>query len=65
MIATVEPEKAEAVIKALKKENIPASIIGEVLPKDKGIVIIDGDKKYQLWTTILMDVIKYLEKLRI
>ena len=48
LIATVEPEKAEAVIKALKKENIPASIIGEVLPKDKGIVIIDGDKKYQL-----------------
>lgn len=48
LIASVNPEKAEAVIKAFEKENIPASIIGEVLPEDKGIVIVEENKEYKL-----------------
>ena len=48
LIASVNPEKAEDVIKALEKENIPASIIGEILPEDKGIVIVEENKEYKL-----------------
>ncbi|MBU2635296.1 AIR synthase family protein [Patescibacteria group bacterium] len=48
LIATVRSENAEAVIKALEKEDIPASIIGEVLSEDKGIIIVDKDKEYIL-----------------
>lgn len=48
LIATVKPENAKAVIIALEKANIPASIIGEVLPKDKGIIIVEKDKEYIL-----------------
>lgn len=48
LIATVKPENAEAVIKALEKENIPAGIVGEVSPKDKGIIIVEQDREYIL-----------------
>lgn len=48
LIASVNQEKAEAAIKAFEKENIPASIIGEILPKDKGIIIVEENKEYKL-----------------
>jgi hydrogenase maturation factor len=48
LIATVRPDKAGAVIRALEKENIPASIVGEMLPKKSGAMISDGKKKYRL-----------------
>lgn len=48
LIATVRPEKADAVVKALGREDIPASIIGEILPDGKGITISDGGSEYKL-----------------
>ncbi len=48
LIATVIPGKADEVIMALSKEDIPASIIGEVLKGGSGITVSDGGKEYML-----------------
>jgi hydrogenase maturation factor len=48
LLATVNKKKAESVVRALKKEGIPASIVGEVVPKKEGIRIIEKNKTYQL-----------------
>ncbi|MBN2331346.1 MAG: AIR synthase family protein [Candidatus Aenigmarchaeota archaeon] len=48
LIATVNPDKAGAVVKALERKGIPASIIGEVLPGGEGITVSEGGREYGL-----------------
>jgi hydrogenase maturation factor len=48
LLATAKKESAKAVVSALKKEGIPASIVGEAVSAKKGIHIIDGNKEYEL-----------------
>jgi hydrogenase maturation factor len=45
LLITVRPEKASEVIQKLKKKNIEASIIGEVVAEEKGIKVIEGGKE--------------------
>lgn len=46
LLATARQKKARGVIDALKDEGIPASIVGEVVPKKEGLfVFIKGKKK--------------------
>lgn len=48
LIATVKPEKANEVLEAFGKEGIPASIIGEVTPKENGIHMEKNGKREKL-----------------
>ena len=48
LLATAKKDKAKAVVSALKREGIPASIVGEAVHADKGVHIIDGDTEYKL-----------------
>jgi hydrogenase expression/formation protein HypE len=48
LIATARPENADAVVEALRRENIPASIIGEILPEGKGITVSEGGRVFKL-----------------
>ena len=48
LIATARPERAAGVVKALGKEGITASIIGEVLPESEGVVIEERGREYRL-----------------
>jgi hydrogenase expression/formation protein HypE len=48
LLATAKKNKAAAVVSALKREGIPASIVGEAVHADKGIHVIDGKTKYKL-----------------
>ncbi len=47
LIITASPEKADGIVKALAKEGIPSSIIGDVIPKEKGrtIIRLDGSEE--------------------
>jgi len=47
LIITASPEKTEKIVDKLKKEKIPSSIIGEIVPEDKGRKIIRFDGKKQ------------------
>lgn len=48
LLATARPAKAEAVIRALKKSGIPASIVGEAVRAREGITIIDKSRRCKL-----------------
>jgi hydrogenase maturation factor len=48
LLITARKNKAKAIIAALKREGIPASIAGEAVAEAKGINIIDGTAKYRL-----------------
>jgi hydrogenase expression/formation protein HypE len=48
LLATAKKDKAKAVVAALKKAGIPASIVGEAVPAKDGIHIIDGKTDYEL-----------------
>lgn len=48
LLATVNKNKAKAVVDALIAEGIPASIAGEVVEKEKGISVFEKDKEYML-----------------
>jgi len=48
LLATAKKSKAKNIVRALNKEGIPASVVGEVVPKKKGIHIFDKDKEYKL-----------------
>ena len=48
LLATVSKKRAKDVVKALNDESIPASIAGEVTQKEKGICVIEKDRKYKL-----------------
>lgn len=47
LLATAKKEKAQEIVDALRKENIPASIVGEVT-QEQGIYIHEADKTYEL-----------------
>ncbi len=48
LIAVVREKDSKALVSLLEEEGIPASIAGEVIPKDKGLNIIEGPKTYEL-----------------
>jgi len=48
LIITCRPGKAELVIKKLKSKRIPSSIIGEVIPRKKGIILREGNQEKPL-----------------
>lgn len=48
LLATVSPEYADSVVRALERKNIPASIAGEIVPKMDGLKIVDGNKEFPL-----------------
>lgn len=48
LLATVHKQKADAVVKALQSEGIPASIVGEVVPRKEGLYVMQKNKKTQL-----------------
>lgn len=48
LLATVSPEYADEVIRALERKNIPASIAGEIVPEKDGMKIVDGSKELPL-----------------
>lgn len=48
LLASARPKKAGAVIDALKKEGIPASIVGEAVPEKEGIHIFRKGRKEKL-----------------
>jgi hydrogenase expression/formation protein HypE len=48
LLATAEKNKAQDIVEALNKEGIPASVVGEVVAKEKGMYVFQKDKKYKL-----------------
>jgi hydrogenase expression/formation protein HypE len=48
LLATVRPDKAEAVVAALARKKIPSSICGKVLPAKSGVFTIKNRKKSPL-----------------
>lgn len=48
LLASVNKNKAGEVVRALEKEGILASIVGEVTPRKKGMYVFEGNKKYVL-----------------
>jgi hydrogenase maturation factor len=48
LLATAKKKSANAVIRALKDEGIPASIVGEAIPAKEGINVISAGKKMKL-----------------
>jgi len=48
LLATVRKNKARGVVKALKKEGIPSSIVGVVTPKKEGLFVFNKNKKFKL-----------------
>jgi len=48
LLATARKGRARAVVSALKREGIPASIVGQAVPAREGIRIIDGSTEYKL-----------------
>ncbi|MFQ6052482.1 MAG: AIR synthase family protein [Candidatus Hydrothermarchaeota archaeon] len=48
LLATARPDRADEVVEALKKEGFLANIVGEVLPREKGILIVDEKGEHPL-----------------
>ena len=48
LLATVQHQKAPAVIAALAEEGIASSIVGEVVSEKEGVRVFDGSGSYQL-----------------
>ena len=48
LLATANSKKAKAIVAALERSGIAASIVGEVTAKSKGMQVIDGDRSYKL-----------------
>jgi hydrogenase expression/formation protein HypE len=48
LLATAKRNKAKKVVKALKDEGIPASIVGEAVAKREGIHVVENGKKRKL-----------------
>ena len=48
LLATVRPEKAQAVVKALEADGIPASVCGEVRPGSDGMHLIEHGQRRPL-----------------
>ena len=45
LIITCRPDYSDEVVKVLVNKGITASIVGELTPQEKGIVVIEGGKK--------------------
>ena len=45
LIVTCKEAKAELVVKKLKDKNIPSSIVGDVIPEEKGILLVDNNRE--------------------
>ncbi|MFB0562800.1 MAG: AIR synthase family protein [Candidatus Lokiarchaeia archaeon] len=45
LLLTAKPEKAEEIVTVLKSEKIPASIVGDVVPEEEGIIVFKGDSE--------------------
>jgi hydrogenase expression/formation protein HypE len=45
LILSVRPHKAAAVVERLKKEGIDSSVAGELVPKEKGMVLVEGNRE--------------------
>jgi hydrogenase expression/formation protein HypE len=48
LVASCRAHKADAVVDALKKKGIPASIVGELTDVKKGMVLVEGGKEKKL-----------------
>lgn len=48
LIITCKEEKAEQVVGRLKEKNIASSIVGEVVPEERGILLVDGARERHL-----------------
>lgn len=48
LIITVRPHRAKEVVQRLGDKGIPSSIVGEILPREKGIYITEGGVKRKL-----------------
>lgn len=48
LLITCRPEKAQAVVDRLKKDNIDSSIAGDVVEKSKGIVVVENGRETKL-----------------
>ncbi|RMG60090.1 MAG: AIR synthase [Deltaproteobacteria bacterium] len=48
LIITVRPHRAREVVERLGEKGIPASVVGEVVPREKGILLSDGGKTVPL-----------------
>ena len=48
LIAVIESAKAEEAVKALAAEGIPASVVGEVVPREDGTTLIYDDREEPL-----------------
>jgi hydrogenase maturation factor len=45
LIIAVRPHKADAVVDKLKREGIPASVAGELIPAGKGMLLVENGKE--------------------
>lgn len=48
LIITCKEKKAEEVVKRLKEKDIASSIVGEVIPEKKGILLVEGGRERHL-----------------
>jgi hydrogenase maturation factor len=48
LIITCKEEKAEQVVTKLKEKNIASSVVGEVIPEEKGILLVEGNRERHL-----------------
>jgi len=48
LVAAVKADRAEETIAALEARSIPASIVGELLPPEKGVIVIDEGGEHSL-----------------
>ena len=48
LIITCRPHKADAVVAALAGKNIKSSIVGELIPQEKGMILVEKGKEREL-----------------
>jgi hydrogenase expression/formation protein HypE len=48
LVIACRPHKADDVVKALTKKNIKASVVGELMPPEKGMVLVENGKEKKL-----------------
>jgi len=48
LIITCKEEKSEEVVGRLKEKNIASSVVGEIIPEEKGILLVEGGRERHL-----------------
>jgi hydrogenase maturation factor len=48
LIITCKEEKSEQVVTKLKEKNIASSVVGEVIPQNKGVLLVEGNRERRL-----------------